>query len=139
MSRRNPFEEIEQMFERMNQQLGQLNEMPVPGTQQLSVDLADREDAFEVTADLPGYDREDIDLSVADRTLRISAEHDDSTEAGDGNYLRRERRRQSVSRSLSLPEDVAEEEASATYTNGVLTVTLPKATDLDDSRSIDID
>ncbi|PSQ09948.1 heat-shock protein Hsp20 [Halobacteriales archaeon QS_7_68_65] len=139
MSRRNPFEEIEQMFERMNQQLGQLNEMPVPGTQQLSVDLADREDAFEVTADLPGYDREDIDLSVADRTLRISAEHDDSTEAGDGNYLRRERRRRSVSRSLSLPEDVAEEEASATYTNGVLTVTLPKATDLDDSRSIDID
>ena len=127
------------MFERMNQQLGQLNEMPVPGTQQLSVDLADREDAFEVTADLPGYDREDIDLSVADRTLRISAEHDDSTEAGDGNYLRRERRRRSVSRSLSLPEDVAEEEASATYTNGVLTVTLPKATDLDDSRSIDID
>jgi HSP20 family protein len=139
MSRRNPFEEIEQMFERMNQQLGQLNEMPVPGTQQLSVDLADREDAFEVTADLPGYDREDIDLSVADRTLRISAEHDDSTEAGDGDYLRRERRRRSVSRSLSLPEDVAEEEASATYTNGVLTVTLPKATDLDDSRSIDID
>jgi HSP20 family protein len=139
MSRRNPFEEIEQMFERMNQQLGQLNEMPVPGTQQLSVDLADREDAFEVTADLPGYDREDIDLSVADRTLQISAEHDDSTEAGDGDYLRRERRRRSVSRSLSLPEDVAEEEASATYTNGVLTVTLPKATDLDDSRSIDID
>ena len=139
MSRRNPFEEIEQMFERMNQQFGQLNEMPVPGTQQLSVDLADREDAFEVTADLPGYDREDIDLSVADRTLRISAEHDDSTEAGDGDYLRRERRRRSVSRSLSLPEDVAEEEASATYTNGVLTVTLPKATGLDDSRSIDID
>jgi HSP20 family protein len=139
MSRRNPFEEIEQMFERMNQQLGQLNEMPVPGTQQLSVDLADRDDTFEVTADLPGYDREDIDLSVADRTLQISAEHDDSTEAGDGDYLRRERRRRSVSRSLSLPEDVAEEEASATYTNGVLTVTLPKATDLDDSRSIDID
>ena len=127
------------MFERMNQQLGQLNEMPVPGTQQLSVDLADREDAFEVTADLPGYDREDIDLSVADRTLRISAEHDDSTEAGDGDYLRRERRRRSVSRSLSLPEDVAEEEASATYTNGVLTVTLPKATGHDESRSIDID
>ncbi|WP_049900729.1 Hsp20/alpha crystallin family protein [Halococcus agarilyticus] len=139
MSRRNPFEEIEQMFERMNQQLGQFNDMPVPGTQQLSVDLADRDDAFEVTADLPGYDREDIDLSVADRTLRITAERDESTEAGEGNYLRRERRRRSVSRTLSLPEDVEEEEASAGYTNGVLTVTLPKATGHDDSRSIDID
>jgi HSP20 family protein len=139
MSRRNPFEEIEQMFERMNQQFGQFNDMSVPATQSLSVDLADHEDSFEVTADLPGYDRGDIDLSVADRTLRISAERDESTEEGEGNYLRRERRRQSVSRSLSLPEEVAEEEASAAYTNGVLTVTLPKATDDEDSRSIDIE
>ena len=139
MSRRNPFEDIERMFERMNEQLGQFNEMPVPTTQSLSVDLADHDDAFEVTADLPGYDREDIDLSVADRILHISAERDDSSEAGEGNYLRRERRRQSMSRSLSLPEDVDEDEASATYRNGVLTVTLPKSTTEDDSRSIDID
>jgi HSP20 family protein len=139
MSRRNPFEEIERMFERMNDQFGQFEDMSVPATQSLSVDLADHEDSFEVTADLPGYDREDIDLSVADRTLRISAERDESTEEGEGNYLRRERRRRSVSRSLSLPEEVAEEEASAAYTNGVLTVTLPKATSDEDSRSIDID
>ncbi|GAA0458744.1 Hsp20 family protein [Halococcus dombrowskii] len=139
MSRRNPFEEIEQMFEQMSDQFGQFDDMNVPATQSLSVDLADHEDSFEVTADLPGYEREDIDLSVADRTLRISAERDESTEEGDGNYLRRERRRQSVSRSLSLPEEVAEEEASATYTNGVLTVTLPKAATDEDSRSIDIE
>ena len=139
MSRRNPFEEIERMFERMNNQFNQFNEMSVPATQSLSVDLADHNESFEVTADLPGYDREDIDLSVADRTLRISAERDESTEEGEGNYLRRERRRQSLSRSLSLPEDVEEEEASATYRNGVLTVTLPKATSEDDSRNIDID
>lgn len=127
------------MFEQMSDQFGQFDDMNVPATQSLSVDLADHEDSFEVTADLPGYEREDIDLSVADRTLRISAERDESTEEGDGNYLRRERRRQSVSRSLSLPEEVAEEEASATYTNGVLTVTLPKAATDEDSRSIDIE
>lgn len=139
MSRRNPFEEIEKMFERMNDQFGQFDQMNVPATQSLSVDLADTDDSFEVTADLPGYDREDIDLSVADRTLRISAERDESTEEGEGNYLRRERHRRSVSRSLSLPEAVEEDEASATYTNGVLTVTLPKATSDEDSRRIDID
>jgi HSP20 family protein len=138
MSRRNPFDEIEEMFEQMSDQFGQFGQMNVPATQSLSVDLADHDDKFEVTADLPGYDREDIDLSVADRTLRISAERDDSREESDGNYLRRERRRHSVSRSLSLPEDVEEEEASAAYTNGVLTVTLPKATSDEDSRSIDI-
>jgi HSP20 family protein len=139
MSRRNPFEDIEKMFERMNDQFGQFNQMSVPATQSLSVDLADNDDSFEVTADLPGYDREDIDLSVANRTLRISAERDESTEEGDENYLRRERRRRSVSRSLSLPEDVEEDEASAAYTNGVLTVTLPKTTSNEDSRRIDID
>lgn len=139
MSRRNPFEEIERMFERMNDQFGQFDDMSMPATQSLSVDLADHEDSFEVTADLPGYEREDIDLSVADRTLRISAERDESTETGEGNYLRRERRRRSVSRSLSLPEEVEEDAASAAYTNGVLTVTLPKATGDEDSRSIDID
>lgn len=127
------------MFEQMSDQFGQFDDMNVPATQSLSVDLADHEDSFEVTADLPGYEREEIDLSVADRTLRISAERDETTEEGDGNYLRRERRRRSVSRSLSLPEEVAEEEASATYTNGVLTVTLPKAASDEDSRSIDIE
>ena len=127
------------MFERMNDQFGQFDQMPVPATQSLSIDLADADDAFEVTADLPGYDREDIDLSVADRTLRISAERDESTEEGEDNYLRRERRRRSVSRSLTLPEEVEEDAASAAYTNGVLTVTLPKATGDGDSRSIDID
>lgn len=127
------------MFERMNDQFGQFDDMSMPATQSLSVDLADREDSFEVTADLPGYEREDIDLSVADRTLRISAERDESTEEGEGNYLRRERRRRSVSRSLTLPEEVEEDAASAAYTNGVLTVTLPKATGDEDSRSIDID
>lgn len=130
------------MFERMNEQFGgqfnQFDEMPVPATQSVSVDLADTDDAFEITADLPGYDREDIDLSVADRTVRISAERDESTEDSDENYLRRERRRRSVSRSLSLPADVKEDEAGASYTNGVLTVTLPKATNDEDSRSIDI-
>ena len=128
------------MFERMNDQFGGLDQRSLPATQSVSIDLADNEDSFEVTADLPGYDREDIDLSVADRTLRISAERDESTEESDedGNYLRRERHRQSVSRSLSLPEDVEEDDASAAYTNGVLTVTLPKATSDSDSRSIDI-
>ncbi|WP_160134309.1 Hsp20/alpha crystallin family protein [Halococcus salsus] len=139
MSRRNPFDEIERMFDRMNDQFGRFNEMPVPATQSVSVDLADAGDSFEVTADLPGYDREEIDLSVADRTLRITAERDESSEESDGDYLRRERHTRSVSRSLTLPERVEEGEASASYTNGVLTVTLPKAASDSDSRSIDID
>jgi HSP20 family protein len=63
------------------------------------------------------------------------------SEDGDGEYLRRERRSQSMKRSISLPEEIDEEGARASYSNGVLTVTLPKlAPDYtDESRGIDID
>jgi HSP20 family protein len=149
MSRRNPFDEIERMFERMNRQLGELSEgsrMPAPtggggsGPQTVSMDVAEQDEEYVVTADLPGYEKKNIDLSISERTLRVSAEREDSTDESneDGTYLRRERRRQSVSRAITLPEEVEEEESNAVYNNGVLTITLPKRDRSSDSRSIDI-
>lgn len=146
MSRRNPFEEIERMFERMNRQFSELSEgdqLPAPTSSSpgtVSMDVAEQTDEYVVTADLPGFEKDDIDLSISERTLRVSAEHEESTDEEDeeGTYLRRERRRQSVSRAITLPEEVAEEDASAAYNNGVLTVTLPKHDRSGDSRSIDI-
>ena len=145
MSRRNPFEEIERMFERMNRQFSELSEgsqLPAPtgGPQSVSMDVAEQDEKYVVTADLPGYEKADIDLSIADRTLRVSASREEGTDESDeeGTYLRRERRRQSVSRAITLPEEVAEDDASAAYNNGVLTVTLPKRDRSGDSRSIDI-
>ena len=145
MSRRNPFDEIERMFERMNRQFSELSEgsqLPqvASGPQTVSMDVAEHDDEYVVTADLPGYEKDDIDLSISDRTLRVSADRQEGTDESDeeGTYLRRERRRQSVSRAITLPEEVAEDDASAAYNNGVLTVTLPKRSQSSDSRSIDI-
>lgn len=145
MSRRNPFDEIERMFERMNRQFSELSEgsqLPAVagGAQTVSMDVAEHDEEYVVTADLPGYRKEDIDLSIADRTLRVSANREEGTDEADeeGTYLRRERRRQSVSRAITLPEEVSEDDASAAYNNGVLTVTLPKRDRSSDSRSIDI-
>jgi HSP20 family protein len=145
MSRRNPFDEIERMFERMNQQFSDLNErgqLPTTGGagQSVSIDVAEQDDAYVVTADLPGYGKDDIDLSISERTLRISAEHESSSDDTDEEtYLRRERRRQSVSRAITLPEEIEENESGAAYNNGVLTVTLPKRDRSNESRRIDID
>jgi HSP20 family protein len=146
--RRNPFEEIEEMMNRMSRQfeesmgrseLGQLTGREGGA----AVDVADRDDELVVTADLPGFTTEEIDLTLRGDELRIDAEHEQETEEGgerdEGRYIRKERRHQSVSRSVTLPEEVDEENVSAEYRNGVLTVTLPKTHGgKDDSHRIDI-
>ena len=140
MSRRNnPFEEIEQLFERMSR--GGTGGMS--GMHDVSVDVSETDTEVVVTADLPGYEKEDIEVGVKDRRLTVEAERSHESEDRNENerFLRQERTHQRISRSVSLPEDVDEDAASATYHNGVLTVTLPKVNpddDDDDSHMIDI-
>jgi len=138
MNRTNPFDEIEQFFGRT----------PFGGDRAwgrdlrtTDVDVAEYDDEFVVMADLPGYDREDIDVRATDGRLTISAEHATEHEDGDRRYLRRERRHESVTRSVDLPASVIESDATATFQNGVLTVTLPKETDTDsdDGHRIDVE
>lgn len=120
----------------------QMGRMGQSGT---SVDVADNGEEFVVAADLPGFDTEDIDVSIREDVLRIEAEHEEERDEGaegdrdEGRYIRRERRHQSVGRSVTLPERVDEESVTAEYRNGVLTVTLPKSSAQDDdSHQIDI-
>ena len=139
MSRRNnPFEEIEELFDRMSRGgMGGMGGMG--GAHDVSVDVSETDSEVVVTADLPGYDKDDIEVGVKDRRLTVEAERNEETEDEGEQYLRQERTHRRVSRSVSLPEAVDEEAASATYHNGVLTVTLPKLNaDADDSHSIDI-
>jgi HSP20 family protein len=126
--RRNPFEEIEELFEQLNDGFSQMSEsMETELGDGIKVDVADRDDAVVVTADVPGFDADDIDVSVRDRRLTIAAERSDSAEAdADEQYYRRERTRRAVQRTVSLPTEVEEADASASYENGVLTVELPK-------------
>ncbi|MEF8903945.1 MAG: Hsp20/alpha crystallin family protein [Haloarculaceae archaeon] len=127
--RDNPFEEIERMFERMSEQFGEMQPGQLPTeTGSALVDVEDRGDAFVVTADLPGFDREDIEVELRDDTLELSASHETAEETETSDFVRRERRRSDVSRSIRFPEPVDAEGTSATHENGVLTVTLPKQT-----------
>ena len=122
---RNPFEEMERAFERMGEQLEGLG--PEMGAGSIRIDVADTGEAFVVTADLPGFDREDIEVTLTDRRLELSAERAAEHEEAGPEYLRRERRRGTLRRSVHLPERVEREGAEAAYEHGVLTVTVPKA------------
>jgi HSP20 family protein len=135
VSRGSPFDELERLLDRMNE----ARERAGGG---LAVDVADEDDRFVLTADLPGFERDDIDVEVHERTLRIDATHQSEREEegeGDGEYIQRERSKRSLSRSVTLPEDIEEGDASASFENGVLTVTLPKSHAAEESTSVEIE
>lgn len=146
-SRSNPFEELEHLFERMSRQFDDATRMwetespfgQLSGEMKsMSIDLVESDDEFVVTADLPGFERDEVEIQVTDHTLRIEAEHEEVTEESEEEYLRRERRHESMRRSIRLPDEVDKEGVSARMKNGVLTVTLPRL-EAEEARSIDIE
>lgn len=142
MNRRySPFEELDALFERMGRgfdvNAGRGFDFD-SGHRAFDADVRTDDESVVVSADLPGFDRENIHVSLDDRTLTIRAERTTERDAENDDYVRRERRHDSVSRSLHLPVDVDEDGAEATYNNGVLTVSLPRMDD-DGGHHIDID
>lgn len=91
-------------------------------------DIRDAGDRFILEAELPGFQKEDIKLDVKDGILTISAQHSDNKDEkdGKGDYIRRERRYGSFTRSFDIT-GVDEEHITASYNNGVLELNLPKA------------
>ena len=91
-------------------------------------DIRDAGDRFVLEAELPGFSKEDIKLDVKDGILTISAQHKEEKEDKDekGQYIRRERRYGSFTRSFDIT-GIDESGITAAYQNGVLELTLPKS------------
>ncbi len=107
---------------------------------ELDIDLLDRGDDYLVVADLPGFEKDEIDLRLRENVLFIHAEHEELEVEEDDSYLRNERENRSVIGSVRLPEEVDEDQVSSRYHNGVLSVTLPKVDPSDsESNRIEID
>jgi HSP20 family protein len=75
---------------------------------------------------MPGVKKEDIKLELRDDILTLAVEHSEQVNEEKGNYIRRERKYGSYSRSFRLG-NVNNEAVSAKYNDGVLSVTIPKA------------
>jgi HSP20 family protein len=79
-----------------------------------------------VRATLPGFKKEEIDLSLDNNTLKITAQHNEESETGNENYYRRERAWKSASRTIALPGQAKEDGVNAELKDGVLTVRVPQ-------------
>jgi len=93
------------------------------------IDLIDRDKELIVKAELPGINKEDIDVSISNNRLTIKAKtcHEEKEEKGD--YLHQETTRSEFYRSFSLPVNVKDENITSKFKNGLLELTIPKAED----------
>ncbi|PSP93581.1 hypothetical protein BRC91_08255 [Halobacteriales archaeon QS_4_62_28] len=144
MSQQNSFEKLEEFLERMSGQfdqsgrpwdLRQFSPMEASG----SIDLADTGEEFVALVDVPGFEKDDIDVRITDQTLQIDAEYRRKIEAESANYLQQERTHESVSRRITLPNAVDVDAVDARLDNGVLRVTIGKAEAAESGQPIEIE
>jgi len=91
-----------------------------------AVDIAEKDNAYEVTAELPGMDEKDIEVKFVNGGLTIKGEKQEQKEEKKKDYHVQERRYGSFERYFALPEGVDTDKIEACFKKGVLTVTLPK-------------
>ncbi len=93
----------------------------------MRTDVMEKENGYQLEAELPGFNKEDIKIDLKDDTLTISAAHTENNDEKneEGKYIRRERRSTSYQRSFHV-EGLKPEDIIAQYRNGILTVNLPK-------------
>ena len=97
-------------------------------------DLSETEDAYLINLDLPGLNKDEVEISVHDGTLSISGERrQEETEEG-RKYVRVERSYGRFYRSFTLPQTIDTESIEATFADGVLNIRVPKAEELKPRR-----
>jgi HSP20 family protein len=91
-----------------------------------SMDVVDLGDKYQLTVEMPGISRDDINIEVTPNDLEISAEKKTQDEEKRKNWLKRERSSTSFYRYLELPEELKTNDVDAQFKDGILTLTLPK-------------
>ncbi len=132
----NPFSEMEDMQKEMNRMF---NDSFWRGQETLGffdhrnmlnpdVDMKEDQNGYIVKLDIPGMDKNQINIEVQDKNLVISGEKKTAVEESDQNKFRRKERSFGFfSRTVPLPDDAKTDEVNASYEGGVLTVKIPKA------------
>lgn len=97
----------------------------------MKTDIRETDNSYELDIDLPGFKKEDIDVSLENGYLTISTSKgiDKDEKDNDGKYIRRERYSGSMSRSFYVGEGITHEDIKAKYEDGILKLSMPK--DLD--------
>ncbi len=126
---RGPFEELERMRSRMDRLLDGFSDRPRRSSHAgvyPPINLTEDKDAYYVRAELPGVKSEDLDIHATGKNLSISGKREISAEEG-VKYHRKERDPGRFSRMINLADGLESDKVEAKLTNGILTVTAPKA------------
>jgi HSP20 family protein len=110
--------------------IGREEEAVVPGVWAPVVDIYETDEKMVIKAELPGLKKEDIDIEVRDNTLTLKGERKFEKEIKQENYHRVERAYGSFQRSFTLPSTIKQEAIEATFKDGILEVSLPKAAEV---------
>jgi HSP20 family protein len=115
-----------------------LNAAPSTGTPWVPpIEVFERDGKFVIRADVPGTDREQIDVEVDDDRVVLSGERVDEREENTSSFYRRERTYGRFQRAIPLPDGVDASQATATFNNGVLEIGMP-ITDRPGTRKLEI-
>ena len=106
-------------------------------TSLMKTDVIEKDDSYQLEAELPGFNKEDIKIDLKNDLLTISASHSENSEEKDNNgkYIRRERKTSSYQRSFRV-QDLKPEDIIAQYRNGILTVNIPKKETLPEKEEV---
>ncbi|THF55447.1 Hsp20/alpha crystallin family protein [Ollibium composti] len=91
-----------------------------------AMDLVEKDDVYEITAELPGLSEKNVEIKLSNHTLTIKGEKSEEKEDKRKDYYLSERRYGSFQRSFQLPEGVDADKIDAHFAHGVLSVKLPK-------------
>jgi HSP20 family protein len=123
LTRPDPFAELGELRTRFGRMLDELDGRDV--TFRPAMDVVRESGNLVVRADVPGFKPEEVKAEIEDNLLTISGEHEESRDEKDKNYVRRERRYGSFSRSMALPPGVDANAIKARIHDGVIELTLP--------------
>lgn len=120
-------EEMQRMQKRMSDLMDEVEAASEKGDVIVPLaDIRDTNEALIVTMDVPGVDKQDIDITITDDELSVAAERKTETEVAEKDFHKRERTYKKFERMVKLPVSVKIEEAKAKLADGVLEITLPK-------------
>ena len=131
-------EGMSEQFETAAERWGSGFETWAPELDEPRIDLVESDDEYVITADVPGFSKEDIDVLVTDHTLSIEADHGEETTVDESDFIRRERSHTSMKRRITLPSDADPDGVSASMDNGVLEIRVSRAEPLSEGHRIDI-
>jgi HSP20 family protein len=100
---------------------------PYYGAKTPAVDIHEDEKGYRMEVELPGLTEKDIELKVENNVLSISTKKEEAKEEKKKDYVRKERRSYSFSRCFTLPDNVKAEKIDASFKNGLLNISIPKA------------